>query len=782
MNGATGAHASSLASTVGSDGSRTAGDVNEWAREERADGAAGVESAEERPAVLDLAAQAVLIDRPRRYTRGLALTLERLGGNFVDLAGALPSSSRASSVSALLPPTSVGAARDVGALLARRSVAADVNGVGGAAAAASATDGGSDRDASMPGDRVRTAPVPGTTVPAADTAAPPGGIWHGLVFDPDDPQVQRDIMRMIAQYLDDHGYSATSMVLQDEAQVHERQAAAQRSQVKRMRGAVLGGDWAEVERLCQKGTLKNWKLFLYAVYRQQFLELVDRHEHDKAYALLTKRLKPLEGYAPRGSGEFRELCYLLTCKSVQEVHAAAPWGAFEWNGAQAGREALVEQFARLLELEQPLLHADAVGAASAAPPPVPPRRLERLLQQAFAYQVEYSRYHPQVPPRIRTLLEDYHCFVMPNAERQPRLRAHEGNVKCVEFVGTEGMLLATGSSDNRVGVWDTDSGTLLYMLRGHTSRVWDVSSSPSGRLLASGSADGTVRLWNPEASASAPQLLGVLRHQAGAAATTANVDWESSSWASATLSTSRSPMTPGGADAAAPTAAMPPPSTSLPSIVGSGDVYTVRVHPGETHLVSGGYDKALRLHDVRTGQVVKTFTGHQGAVSRAVFNPFGNLIVSGSKDATIKFWDVVSGVCVKTFSFHFGEVTSVEVNATGTLLLSSSKDNSNRLWDVRSGRAVRRFKGHQNTSKNFIRAAFGPNELLVLGGSEDGYLYIWDVESSRLVQRLRACERGAVFSAVWCRQQGLVASGGNDGDARLWWYDPSRPLVSADTE
>ena len=100
-------------------------------------------------------------------------------------------------------------------------------------------------------------------------------------------------------------------------------------------------------------------------------------------------------------------------------------------------------------------------------------------------------------------------------------------------------------------------------------------------------------------------------------------------------------------------------------------------------MVSGGYDKIVRLHDLTTGQVVKTFSGHQLAVSKVIVNPVGNLIVSGSKDNTIKFWDLVSGVCIKTISSHLGEVTSVAMNSNGTLLLSSSKDNSNRLWDVR---------------------------------------------------------------------------------------------------
>ena len=36
------------------------------------------------------------------------------------------------------------------------------------------------------------------------------------------------------------------------------------------------------------------------------------------------------------------------------------------------------------------------------------------------------------------------------------------------------------------------------------------------------------------------------------------------------------------------------------------------------------------------------------------------------------------------------------------------QDNCNRLWDIRNSKVKCRFKGHQNTSKNLIRAHFGP--------------------------------------------------------------------------
>jgi len=49
----------------------------------------------------------------------------------------------------------------------------------------------------------------------------------------------------------------------------------------------------------------------------------------------------------------------------------------------------------------------------------------------------------------------------------------------------------------------------------------------------------------------------------------------------------------------------------------------------QTHVVTAGYDRCIRLLDVRTGAVVKTFTGHRASVSSVVFNLYGNLIISG---------------------------------------------------------------------------------------------------------------------------------------------------------
>jgi len=47
-----------------------------------------------------------------------------------------------------------------------------------------------------------------------------------------------------------------------------------------------------------------------------------------------------------------------------------------------------------------------------------------------------------------------------------------------------------------IRLWDVASGKKLAILNGHTDLVRSLAFSPDGKLLASGSSDGTVKLWN----------------------------------------------------------------------------------------------------------------------------------------------------------------------------------------------------------------------------------------------------------------------------------------------
>jgi TPR1-like, CTLH-containing domain len=276
-------------------------------------------------------------------------------------------------------------------------------------------------------------------------------------FDPRKPQIKRDILSMIVQYLDNEGYHASSATIQDECQVKNREQLARQSQLKHLRRSIVGelllsvlimrclsflvpwsllsvhlssahlsvcfsvvclclslclsvcrsvclsvalsvclslclsvalsvcrsvclslclsvsrsvslplplslslspspslslslsrahlpaGDWHEVEKLCTKSLSKNHKALLYVIYRQQYLEMIDRQEFQMAFSFLNKRLKALER-KQQHEREFADLCYLLTCSSVQEAASFR-----DWPGTRAARERLAEEVTHMME-------------------------------------------------------------------------------------------------------------------------------------------------------------------------------------------------------------------------------------------------------------------------------------------------------------------------------------------------------------------------------------------------------------------------------------------------
>jgi len=57
-------------------------------------------------------------------------------------------------------------------------------------------------------------------------------------------------------------------------------------------------------------------------------------------------------------------------------------------------------------------------------------------------------------------------------------------------------MLASGSSDKTIKLWDVATGSELHTLTGHSSEVNSVTFSPDGKTLASGSDDAKTKLWN----------------------------------------------------------------------------------------------------------------------------------------------------------------------------------------------------------------------------------------------------------------------------------------------
>jgi serine/threonine protein kinase len=60
----------------------------------------------------------------------------------------------------------------------------------------------------------------------------------------------------------------------------------------------------------------------------------------------------------------------------------------------------------------------------------------------------------------------------------------------------DGKVIASGSDDNTVQIWNTSDGSNVLTYRGHSSPVNTIAWSPDGKRIASGSGGWIVQVWN----------------------------------------------------------------------------------------------------------------------------------------------------------------------------------------------------------------------------------------------------------------------------------------------
>eukprot|EP00873_Tetraselmis_striata_P023932 jgi/Tetstr1/444196/TSEL_032090.t1 len=217
---------------------------------------------------------------------------------------------------------------------------------------------------------------------------------------------------------------------------------------------------------------------------------------------------------------------------------------------------------------------------------------------------------------------------------QAVLSGHADAVNAVHY-SPDGNMVASGSEDTTIRVWDAHHGKTVRKLDHHTEAVRTVAWRPHGHRLASGGDDRTVRIFNlDEEEEEKVQMCNLRGHRSPVLC----VSWRRDGW----------------------------------------------------RLASGSADREIRVWDPYQKVVVVKLAEHASHVTALAWPPHGRYLASGSSDRSVRNWDAdpkAFAVELMNLTGHTDDVNGLAWSADAKILVTVG-DSTIRLWKPYPKRAA----------------------------------------------------------------------------------------------
>ncbi|KAK3322821.1 WD40-repeat-containing domain protein [Apodospora peruviana] len=303
------------------------------------------------------------------------------------------------------------------------------------------------------------------------------------------------------------------------------------------------------------------------------------------------------------------------------------------------------------------------------------------------------------------------------------LKGHTNGVTCLQL---DDNILASGSYDATIKIWNIETGEELRTLRGHQAGIRALQFDDS--KLISGSLDNTIKIWNWHTGECISTLRG---HNNG----------------------------------------------------------VISVHFDAQLLASGSSDKSVKIFDFNTKEAF-CLKGHSDWVNCTRLDTNSRTVLSASDDTTIKMWDLDTRQVIRTFEGHVGHVQQVlplpadyEPDEELTAGVNGSGGDNTDTHSVTSGRGSTPTIGFSQVERltistshdEDVRALYGPSfehdlerplpRRYFLTGGLDSTIRLWDSATGKCLKTMFGHLEG-----VWSLAGDTirVISGANDGMVKSW--------------
>jgi TIR domain/WD domain, G-beta repeat len=293
------------------------------------------------------------------------------------------------------------------------------------------------------------------------------------------------------------------------------------------------------------------------------------------------------------------------------------------------------------------------------------------------------------------------------------LPGHTGPVSTVAF-SANGALVAGGSSDKSVIVWDAGNGSVLHTLTDEVESANAIGFLPNTRRLISGGRDGIITIRDIDTGQRlSPLMRPEMSYNFG---------------------------------------------QSLPPVL------SLAVSADGTRVVAGNADQTIKIWNTATGAMVHMLPGHNDAVTAVVYSPDGKTIVSGSIDGTVRTWDADTGQQLRILRGKPGQqILAVAVSPDGRRIAAAGSGDTVTIWSTQDFQA--RSVSTQLSAVDALAFARDSRRLAV--GGSDSSIQMWDTDALQMLPAL-AGHSGNIRALVYSPDGRRLASGSDDKTVALW--------------
>ncbi len=316
----------------------------------------------------------------------------------------------------------------------------------------------------------------------------------------------------------------------------------------------------------------------------------------------------------------------------------------------------------------------------------------------------------------------------PTKTQQPKqfkltLSGHTEPVRALTL-SPNGQILASGSDDKTIKLWNPTTGVLLRTLSGHRDRIKSIVITPDGQTVISSSFDNTIRFWNTQTG----EEFRKIGEKTGV----------------------------------------------------NGMVLT----PDGQTLICGSGDKTIKFRNLTTKKIDRILKVETTAL--AISNDGKTLFSGGENGGKIRLWSIVTGKQLRSFtpplpkqwngSEQASSPNTLAVSNDGKMLLSGGYDDSFqsggligtdgksfKAWDLQTGKLI-----HNTSLGTSIDAlVISPDSKTFIASGLNSAMILRDIKTAKSIKEFSG-HAGGVYGLALSRDGKTLYTGSGDKSVKFW--------------